>query len=206
MTWYDAIKIAVAVIGGSGIVIKFSADKIAERLSAKYELRLNKELESFKSGLEKKNYVSKVRFDLEMEIYRDLSKKNFSMVSDIYELYPVKNTLSRDEKEGEKRKRGLLEKATTSYNNANNALMENAPFIPENLFREFEDMRNDCKRQLRTFGVHELGFYKDADVEEKNHDENWAKRFETSGKIWGKRDDLIKKLRTHLERLDVKEK
>ena len=53
----------ITSIGGIGAiftaVIKFSSNFIAERLEEKYSLKLNKELEAYKSSLENKNYISK---------------------------------------------------------------------------------------------------------------------------------------------------
>jgi hypothetical protein len=88
MNWDDVIKIVFTIIGGfggiyvvTGIVIKFSADRIAERLSAKYQLRLNKELESFRSSLLNKTHISRALFEKEFAIYQDLIEK-------FYEAFP----------------------------------------------------------------------------------------------------------------------
>ncbi|MEG2014069.1 MAG: hypothetical protein RR063_12875, partial [Anaerovoracaceae bacterium] len=75
--WQTVFAI-IGSVGGAGVIIaavvKFSSDKIAERLSAKYQLKLDKELEAFKGRLDRKNYVSRVRFDAEFAIYRELSQ------------------------------------------------------------------------------------------------------------------------------------
>lgn len=93
MSWVDVGQIAVACIasaGGIGAIIigvvKFSANKIADRMNAKFEATLNKELEKYKTELSKKEYVSKTRFDAEFSIYRDLSKAFFNMARDINSL------------------------------------------------------------------------------------------------------------------------
>lgn len=59
MSWADIWKIilaALASVGGVGgliiLVIKFSSNLIAERLSQKYQLSLQKELEKYKAGIE----------------------------------------------------------------------------------------------------------------------------------------------------------
>ena len=51
MTWNDIFKVAFAVIGGFGGIgliigttIKFSANRIADRLQVKYQLTLDKNL------------------------------------------------------------------------------------------------------------------------------------------------------------------
>lgn len=80
MDWNTILETSAAVIvsfGGAGAIIagvtKFAADKIADKLEKKYELKLSKELESFKSKLENRSYVSKTRFDAEFGIYHQLS-------------------------------------------------------------------------------------------------------------------------------------
>jgi adenine-specific DNA-methyltransferase len=59
--WQTVLSIIVSV-GGAGFIIsavvKFSADKIALRLEAKYQLKLDKELEIFKSKLDNMASVS----------------------------------------------------------------------------------------------------------------------------------------------------
>ena len=96
MSWADIWKIilaALASVGGvAGLIvlaIKFASNIIAERLSQNYELKLQKELEAFKSTLTKKEYVSKARFDAEFNIYRELSKAFFNMARDINSLVPA---------------------------------------------------------------------------------------------------------------------
>ena len=89
MSLNDILKIALTIIGcfgGVGAIVsatvKFTSEKIAERLEKKYELRLNKELEEFKNKLEK-SYVSKTRFDTEFSIYRQLSESTVIMVKEV---------------------------------------------------------------------------------------------------------------------------
>lgn len=78
------IQIVIAVIisagGISGIilaVIKFSSNIIADKLSKKYELKLNKELEKYKTHLDSKIYITKAKFDKEFELYQQLSRNFF---------------------------------------------------------------------------------------------------------------------------------
>ena len=75
------IQIAIAIVisagGISGIIlaiIKFSSNIIADRLSKTYELKLNKELEKYKTRLDSKIYITKARFDKEFELYQQLFK------------------------------------------------------------------------------------------------------------------------------------
>lgn len=90
MKWEDIWKIVVTVItsvGGIGAIITFivkmCSNIIANKLSKKYELKLNKELEKYKAGVENKTYISKARFDREFSMYQDLCEKNITMVYDM---------------------------------------------------------------------------------------------------------------------------
>lgn len=66
--------ISAGGIGGIVVaVIKFSSSIIADRLSKKYESKLETALEKQKAELSKKEYVSKTRFDTEFSIYRELT-------------------------------------------------------------------------------------------------------------------------------------
>lgn len=111
MSLNDILKIALTIIGcfgGVGAIVsatvKFTSEKIAERLEKKYELRLNKELEEFKNKLENKSYVSKTRFDTEFSIYRQLSESTVIMVKEVSQLFPRFTRDTRDDYDTYKKK------------------------------------------------------------------------------------------------------
>lgn len=82
--WQTALAI-IGSFGGAGVIvfaiIKFSSEKISERLSAKYQLKLDKELAGYRSKLENKTFISRAMFEKEFTIYQDLINK-------FYEAYP----------------------------------------------------------------------------------------------------------------------
>ena len=151
----------LASVGGIGAifiaVVKFSSNIIARRLEERYSLKLNKELERYKSNLENKIYISKVRFDLEIETYHQLSEAVLQMVWDSYELFPTLGSSHPDEDVERKRKEEKYSKAIDSYNQANRAIMKNAPFIPKDIFELFSDIKMDCRRQINWFPDFMLG-------------------------------------------------
>lgn len=89
--WQTVLAI-IGSVGGAGVVIagivKLTSNVIADKLSQKYELKLNKELEEYKAALDKKTYISRARFDMEFAIYGKLSEKFLSMVEATYSLFP----------------------------------------------------------------------------------------------------------------------
>ena len=95
MTWDDVFKIAAIIIasaGGIGGVIvagvRFTSDIIAKNLVNKYQLKLNEKLELYRNKLDRKNYVSKTKFNAEFQIYRDLSSAFFDLVAVVSNLIP----------------------------------------------------------------------------------------------------------------------
>ena len=80
--WVTASAI-IASVGGSGAIIcavaKFFSDRIANRLEAKFQQKLEKEMEEYKTQLENKRYITQTQFDVEFEIYRKISKAFFEL-------------------------------------------------------------------------------------------------------------------------------
>ncbi len=86
--WKDVAQTIATVVfsaGGIGIVLNkiFSKalENLSNRLTQNHQLVLDKVLEDKKAHNERKNYVSKVRFDREFEIYQELSEKIFQYIS-----------------------------------------------------------------------------------------------------------------------------
>lgn len=69
----------IVSVGGSGFIIatvvEFSVNKIAKRLEANYQLKLNKDFEMYKSKLDNNNLISRALFEKEFAIYQDLIYK-----------------------------------------------------------------------------------------------------------------------------------
>ena len=85
--WSIVAKYAFEFIVQAGGVVtavlalaKFFGTHIMESLLLKKKQLLEKDTERYKTELDKKVYVSKVKFDKEFEIYQELSEKNISMV------------------------------------------------------------------------------------------------------------------------------
>lgn len=159
MTWDDILKIVLGVIAGCGgisgvivLAVKFSANIIAKRLEEKYTLKLNKELEEYKSKLDSKNYISKAKFDVEFSIYRELSKAFFDMVKDITIMIPIGiATYPADKKERDEYEHQLYVNAQKSTVIAQDKLNGEAPFIPESLWVKYNEILSLCKVQIHTF-------------------------------------------------------
>lgn len=159
MKWEDVWKIAVSIIGGFGgiaaiftAIVRYSSDLIADRLSKKYELKLSKELEKYKSSLENKTHISRARFDIELAIYRELSS-GFSdavtainiMIPSGYAIVPVDR---KDRLELDKRHH---EAAVEAVVKAQDSLKSNIPFIQENIYNEYNELLKLLNLQLTAY-------------------------------------------------------
>ena len=151
-------KIVLAIltsIGGIGAIIiasiKFSSNIIAKRLEEKYSLKMNKGLEKYKYGLDNKIYISKIKFDAEFLIYRELSKSFFEMVKDISTLIPVVGKRPVDEENKKIYEERVYRKALNKTVIAQDVLNSNAPFIREKLYIEYNEILKLCSEQLDVF-------------------------------------------------------
>lgn len=159
MSWADVGQIAVASIvsaGGIGAIIigvvKFSANRIADMLFQKYEMKLQKELEKYKSGLDNKIYISKTKFDVEFNLYRQLSNAYFEMVRTITNMIPAGYaTYPADPNERKEYETKLYETASKATFVAQDILNSNIPFIPEEIYEKYEEIRKLCCEQLGVF-------------------------------------------------------
>lgn len=161
MNWEDVWKITVSIVGGLGgitvifaAIVRYLSDFIADRLSKKYELRLSKELESYKSSLENKTYISRAKFDTEFAIYRELSSDFSDAVLAINIMVPTGLTMVPADREA------LLELDKKHYEaavkaivKAQDSLKSNIPFIPENIYDGYNEL-------LKLFGL-QLAAYED---------------------------------------------
>ena len=212
MDWESVWRIILAAIvsvGGAGVIIvfigKWLANLSAEAILKKAEFEFDRKLENLKSKLEKRNYISKVRFDLEIEIYRQLSESVLLMVLNSCALFPVGIEHCCPDKDAEiKRKEELCSKATDSYNQANQAIMQNAPFIPENIYELFSDIRNDCRKQIVFFP--EFRLWSTSEEWRKELKDEYMACWIRTKTINDKLTSLLEKLRSHIAELDVLEK
>ncbi len=159
MDIYEIIVKVVAAFGGAGVIIvgistfiaKFWANRIAEKLSAKYELKLNKELENYKNSLNKTNHVSKARFDTEFEIFKQLHEAFTNLVRDAYFIAPEFAAVPVDEEARKKYENESYNKANASLIVAQDVLRKNAPFIQEDIYDKFNEIFGLCMKQTNAF-------------------------------------------------------
>lgn len=205
MFWTTVFKIVTAIIfsfGGAGAIIvaiiKFCVDKIADRLEQKYELRLSQELETFKSKLESKSYVSKTRFDAEFDMYRQLSKASADMVKEVGQLFPRFTKDSRTDIETYKSKYDTAFDKVIVFQDL---LTSNAPFISEDMYSAFHVLEEKCKEQLSDFVDFRLR--PDADEYRAECKDDYKSVWKRTDEIQKELASIIQTLRKYLSTLEV---
>ena len=161
MTWEDALKIITAAItsaGGVGarvwITSKFLANKAADRLEKRYEAKLAKELEEYKTQLNQKEFISKTKFETEFKIYQELSEKQITLV---YECKAAVGALQGAFQDDLSEYANFVDVFGKYAHEANLCLRKYAPFISAEIYdkyREFnEHVTTVCDLSIMVFNA-----------------------------------------------------
>ena len=202
--WKTIAGIMVSLGGGTFIVMALSSwlGKVwADRLMRRETAKFREELERLTKQLERKNYVSKVRFDAEFAIYRDLSAAFFEMVRFQNNLFVFTECTPDDPEEQKKYYIAKLDECGKAYNHASTQLYRNAPFIEENIYERFKSILDAVKLQLfhyPTYWIDEHRF----EFIHKSKDE-YQECYRRTETINEEMDKLILDLRAYLKSLDV---
>lgn len=149
MDWTGVFELIGAIfvsIGGAGAIIiflsKFLANMIAERIEMKYQLSFDKELEKYKANLDKYSYMTKTQFDIEMDIYRQLSlgiyEYTVSLNTTISEDYRMDNETSLEQKIIDEE--GQFKRMAERGANIQKLLYSNAAFIPKHIYNRYDEL------------------------------------------------------------------
>lgn len=117
-------------------VIAYFVPPIRELVIKKFQSSLDKALEDRKSLNDRKNYISKARFDKEFELYQILSEKQISLVYDCGEVVILTRGKYRNISDCEKD----FEKFFDDYNEADICLKRYAPFISQEIFKKYREL------------------------------------------------------------------
>lgn len=151
--WEIALAI-IASVGGAGAIITgvvaFCANILTKRIEQRFALVLDKELEKYKSNLSKKEYVSKVRFDKEFEIYIELTKKITDLVYAVGSCVKIVRGLY-DSPEDKPQIEVFIEEFTNFLNDADQSNKRYAPFIKDNIYCLNKDIDNKCSSIYKLF-------------------------------------------------------
>ena len=199
-----ACIVSAGGVGGIAIaVIKFSSNIIAERISVKYENKLERALEKYKTELSKKEYVSQVKFDAEFEIYRTLSKGFSTAVKNIILMIPDGKAYFPADKD--KRK----EYENNNYLNANNAIVmaqdalyANGAFISEDLYNKYNEILALCGQQLNAFQRRYNVLYFASQEKKESYTDKEYERTTTIKEKWLELNNCVREYISKLEVID----
>ena len=203
----ETVMWLIASVGGIGFVIvacvSFCSGIIAKKLEEKYSLKLNEELEKYKANLDNKKYITKTKFDAEFALYKSLSKAFFDMVKAISIMIPQGvEYVPVDEKARDEYDMNKYNEAVKYTVIAQDELNGNAPFVPKDFFDDYEEIRKLCDIQIRVF---ERRWDSVQFVSEKEKKQLPHEAYERTGNINIKFEELNKKIREYLDKIDVLE-
>jgi hypothetical protein len=203
----EVFQTALVILGsiscGGSIVAALSSwlGKVwADRLMAKETAKYREKLEGVVKQLERKNYVSKIRFDAEFSIYRELCALFDEMERTVFWLFPTGIDHLPDDKDAQKE---IFEKrykqAGTALFNASQSLSKNSAFIPKEIYELFLEVNNLCRIQVNLYPYSLRSGLQKLDIKHEN--ECWERTI-TIDESYKK---LQEKLREYLKALDVLE-
>lgn len=102
-----------------------------------FQLSLDKALEDKKSVNERKNYISKIRFDKEFEIYQIVSEQQISLVYDVGEAVKVARGMYNDEQDEYE---AFMKKFCADLNRADIGLKQYASFISKDIYEKYKQL------------------------------------------------------------------
>ena len=128
---YDILKEA------GGILLALSpllSSHVRYFVAKKIQLSFDKALEDKKSINERKNYISKVRFDREFELYQKISEKQMQVYFDCAAAVVIARVGVEDEAQQD----NFFEKFSMDLGAANTCLQGYAPFISKEVYEKYE--------------------------------------------------------------------
>lgn len=178
-----ACVISAGGIGGIIIaVVKLSIASIEKRFERKY----TEKFAVFKSDIDKKQYISQVRFDAEFEIYKQLSRKYGELVLQIM----VKASNIDKYKLDDMQDKEMGETNYLAYQ-AVSELYSSAPFIQEDIYNDFLNIYEMSRKLLVQWGE-----------EQKSSTNETKNDVCEANEIYQKYNDTIVKVREYTSKLE----
>lgn len=214
MSWGDIWKIILAALASVGgvagliiLVVKFASNVIAERLSQKYQISLEKELESHKSKLDGKNYISKARFDREFAMYQELAEKHMTMVYDMGAAVMITRGAKYP---GYEKTSDFVHLAAKHLDEAEMLNKRYAPFISKEIFENYKELGNQAYSIISLLDLYDM--FDNQKTTELNYNNQPYTKAQAKQEIEEKQktlsklsDEILDKLREYLSGLEAVE-
>lgn len=193
----------IGSVGGTGIIIwliKYYANIIAKNLLAEYDAELKKELALFNHNLDTQKYITQKQYDLELEIYRKLSGNLYAVIVKLLTI--TTNNLKKDlpEKSILEFEKNNFTDTVAKIENFQNNLHENAAFIPEDIFKKYDDIYINVNK---LFWKYKTQLKKYIDGEIKNNEIFSNEDYHLAQELQIKNKDLSNDLREYLQSLKI---
>ena len=193
----SSIATLIAIVIGASWSIYFN--RIKERQKTEFA----KQLEILKSKNEKINYITKAQFDAEFKMYQELSEASFQMLLDNSRLFPMGiDRLPESKEEQDKIFQERFNKANSSLVNYQNMLFKYAPFIKEENYLLFDELKEMGRLQLIYYPIYKFEYNEEEKKEiYKEIQECWKR----TSLMYKKHDEIIKILRNYLNNIKLVE-
>ncbi len=146
-----ALWVTATVTGGFAVLVSV-LNAIWLFFQRKKQLDYDKKLEDYKRTIEKKNYVSKVRFDAEFKIYRELSQVFSEAIEGVHGIIPTDAAYYPvGEEQRQDYVQHLFIQFTKASYNAQKTLFANAPFISKEIYDKFDEIMDLIRTQSEVY-------------------------------------------------------
>lgn len=180
MNWWQSLLIALV----PAIITAFISWLISHTQIKNAKKELKEKYEN-----ENKLYVSKTRFAMEFDIYKELSEKFVTLVMHVLNLFPLGDKIVQLYE-------NYLDVARVYLNDASSAINKYAIFIPKNWYDRFTGIINLCRAQIDGYN----DFYFGTKIRDNQFREDCCKRTEDIKDAF---DNLVEELREHINSLGV---
>lgn len=195
-----ALWVTATVTGIFAIIISI-LDAIWLFIQKRKQLEYDKQLEKYKHIAEKKNYVSKVRFDAEFTIYRELSQAFSEAIEGVHGIIPNGEAYyPNDEDERTEYEEQLFSIFAKASYKAQKSLFSNAPFISKDIYDKFSEIMDLIRTQSEVYNeAHFDTTLSNAEGEITEEDTDRTALIDV------KFDNLINEIRDYLSKLEILE-
>jgi hypothetical protein len=163
-----------------------------------------KRFEAYKSKLDKKNYIGKMRYDYEFSMYGIMSEALYNVVQDCFWLFPTcLDTIPEDKDKANEVYNNRYKKAHGSCYNLQNLLETKSPFMSEEIYNQFSEINKFLIGQITAYEYFgPIGRYRNST--DKIHREEEMNAWKRTDDIKIKHKDIVNKIRKHLNSIEDK--
>lgn len=162
-------------------------------------------MEEYKSLVDKKNYVSKARFDTEYNICKEIMVASKNMLDYVYSLFPDKTleSIYGQSVDQNSIKENASLKVAEKIKAFEDLLEGNSPFIPQEVYEEFNELKGMCQANLFSYQCSDVEnpFYNS--VSDKDREQLISDAYDRTQEIVNRMNTIASMLRQHFQNMDI---